>query len=172
MARELFLLRHGKANRYDGVEDYDRTLKKRGKRAAVAIGGWLSEQMLQPDYVISSPASRAYATAKIVCTELGISHDSIIQDKRLYDEGLTRVKSVLADCASENRRVLLVGHNPELEELLFYLAASTAATNPKKPFPTGTLARLALADDWSGLERGCAQLLSIIYPNSLLDEDS
>lgn len=64
MSRELWLLRHGKAERYDGNEDYDRRLKKRGKSDVACMGEWLKEQGLLPDAVISSPAIRAIMTAK------------------------------------------------------------------------------------------------------------
>ena len=172
MSRELWLLRHGKAERFDSSEDYDRTLKGRGKRDAIRIGEWLKEGQLIPEVVISSPAIRAITTAKIVCDVFGIDHRHIQQEKRLYDEGLVRVKSVLADCPATFSRVLLVGHNPELEDLLIYLLNETDLPDNKKLFPTAALARLILPDDWSHLEQGCAQLLSITYPKSLFEESA
>ena len=172
MSRELWLLRHGKAERFDSSEDYDRTLKGRGKRDAIRIGEWLKEGQLIPEVVISSPAIRAITTAKIVCDVFGIDHRHIQQEKRLYDEGLVRVKSVLVDCPATFSRVLLVGHNPELEDLLIYLLNETDLPDNKKLFPTAALARLILPDDWSHLEQGCAQLLSITYPKSLFEESA
>jgi phosphohistidine phosphatase len=171
MSRELWLLRHGKAERYDGSEDYDRCLKKRGKRDAKRIGKWLKKRLMLPDAVISSPATRAIITAKIVCDVLSIERQNIQMEKRLYDEGLVRVKSVLADCPASFSRVLLVGHNPELEDLLIYLANPTHLLEVEKLLPTAALARLALPDDWTHLEKGCAELLSITSPKSLAEED-
>jgi phosphohistidine phosphatase len=171
MGRELWLLRHGKAERFDGSEDYDRTLKGRGKHDAKRIGEWLKEGKLLPDLVISSPATRAISTAKIVCNVIGIDHKQIQPEKRLYDEGLVRAKSVLADCPATFKRVLLVGHNPELEDLLTYLVNETGLPDHKKLLPTAALARLMLPDDWTLLQKGCAQLLSITYPKSLSEEN-
>ncbi len=170
MSRELWLLRHGKAEPFDSSEDYDRSLKKRGKRDATRIGEWMKEGMLLPDVVISSPAIRAISTAKIVCDVFGIDHRHIQQEKRLYDEGLVRVRSVLADCPASFSRVLLVGHNPEFEDLLTYLVNETELPDVKKLLPTAALARLILPDDWSQLDKGCAELLSITYPKSLTEE--
>jgi phosphohistidine phosphatase len=170
MSRELWLLRHGKAERFDSSEDYDRPLKGRGKRDAKRMGEWLKEGQLLPDVVISSPAIRAITTAKIVCDVIGIDHRHIQQEKRLYDEGLVRVKSVLADCPATFSSVLLVGHNPELEGLLTYLVNEADLPDNKKLLPTAALARLILPDDWSQLDKGCAQLLSITYPKSLTEE--
>lgn len=170
MNRELWLLRHGKAERYDGYEDYDRRLKKRGKRDATRMGEWLKEQNLLPDLVISSPANRAITTAKLVCDALNIDRQHIQLEKRLYDEGLARMKSVLADCPPNFNRVLLIGHNPELEDLLTYLVKPTDIPNVDKLLTTSAFARLALPDNWSHLEKGCANLSSITYPKSLTEE--
>ena len=166
MSRELWLMRHGKAERYDGSEDYDRALKKRGKRDAKRMGKWLKGQQFLPDAVISSPAIRAIMTAKIACDALAIDRQKIQVEKRLYGEGLVRVKAVLADCPTTFNRVLLVGHNPELEELLAYLVKPTQLPEVEKLLPTAALAHLALPDDWTHLEKGCGELLSIISPKS------
>lgn len=171
MSRELWLLRHGKAERLNGGEDYDRTLKKRGKRDATRIGQWLNENDLRPDAVISSPAIRAISTAKIVCDVIGISHQDIKQEKRLYDEGLFRVKSVLADCPNTFSQVLVVGHNPELENLITYLVNDHDLFDVEKLLPTGALARLQLPDDWTALSQGCAKLLWITHPKTLFEEE-
>lgn len=170
MSRELWLLRHGKAERFDSSEDYDRVLKKRGKRDATRIGQWLNEHDLRPDIVISSPTVRTFTTAKIVCDVIGIDHQDIQQEKRLYDEGLFRVKSVLANCPATFSQVLLVGHNPELELLLTYLVDATELPDDEKLLPTAAFARLVLPDDWSQLNQGCAKLLSIIHPKTLFEE--
>lgn len=169
MARELWLMRHGKAERFDGIEDYDRVLKKRGKQAAKLVGNWLNQQQIKPDWVFSSPATRAIGTAKLVCAALGIDAAQIQQDKRLYDEGLVRMKSVVADCAADHQRVLVVAHNPELEELLVYLLEPSQLPYQKKLLPTAGLVRLSIPDDWSQLDRGCAQLISITSPQQLIE---
>jgi len=112
MSRELWLLRHGKSDRNLAMDDFDRPLKKRGKRAAERIGAWLNQQHLMPDWLVSSPAKRALATAKIVHKAIAVEALVITQDKRLYQEGFERLKTVLAECPLEATRVLLVGHNP------------------------------------------------------------
>ena len=172
MNRELWLLRHGKAERYDGNEDYDRCLKKRGKRDAVRLGEWLKQRALLPDLVISSPANRAIMTAKLVCDGLDIKRQHIQTEKRLYDEGLVRVKSVLSDCPATFNRVLLVGHNPELEELLNLPGRSRRSAHcVEKLLPTcaSGKARLCrmIGRNW---KKRCAELVSITYPKSLTDE--
>ena len=170
MSRELWLLRHGKSDRNLAMEDFDRPLKKRGKRAAERIGAWLQQQRLIPDWIVSSPAKRAISTAKIVHKAIAVEGLDITQDKRLYQEGFERLKTVLAECPSEARRVLLVGHNPELEDLLIHLAGAANLPDTDKLLPTAALARLIMPDDWTHLEAGCARLLSITSPKSLPEE--
>jgi phosphohistidine phosphatase len=170
MSRELWLLRHAKAERYDGSEDYDRRLKKRGKRDASRMGEWMHEQGLMPDVVISSPATRAIMTAKLVCDALNIDRQHIQMEKRLYDEGVVRVKSVLVNSPPTFGKVLLVGHNPELEDLLTYLVDAAEIPAVKNLLPTAALARLSMPVDWSCLEKCCAKLLCITSPKSLAEE--
>ena len=170
MSRELWLLRHGKSDRNLAMEDFDRPLKKRGKRATQRIGAWLLEQRLIPDWIVSSPANRAISTAKIVHKAIAVEGLDITQDKRLYQEGFERLKTVLAECPTEARRVLLVGHNPELEDLLIHLAGADNLPATDKLLPTAALARLIMPDDWSHLEAGCARLLSITCAKSLPEE--
>jgi phosphohistidine phosphatase len=167
MSRELWLLRHAKADRDICVNDFDRPLKKRGKQAAQRVGVWMKQQNLIPDLVISSPAQRAMATAKMVCKAVGLTGQSIQQDKRVYAQGFERLKTVLAECTMQSARVLIVGHNPELEELLVNLAGENNVPDVDKLLPTAALARLTMPDDWANLDAGSAQLLAIIYAKSL-----
>jgi phosphohistidine phosphatase len=171
MSRELWLLRHGKSDRdHLAMDDFDRPLKKRGKLAARRIGAWLQHQNLIPDRLISSPAKRAITTAKLVHSAIDVETLAIKQDRRLYQEGFEHLKTVLSECPSGAKRVLLVGHNPELEDLLIYLAGAANLPDTDKLLPTAALARLIMPDDWSHLGAGCAKLLSITCAKYLPEE--
>jgi phosphohistidine phosphatase len=167
MSRELLLLRHGKSDRDLAVDDFDRPLKKRGKFSVQRVAAWLVSEQLVPDFIFSSPAKRALATAKIIHKIIAIESLVIIQDKRLYQEGYERLKLVLATCPVESKRVLLVGHNPELEDLLVYLVGGFNLPDTDKLLPTATLVRLMMPDDWSHLDSGCATLVSLTLAKSL-----
>lgn len=162
MSRELWLLRHGKAKRGEQIEDFDRALKKRGKQAARQVGEWLQKQQLIPDLIISSPAKRAIDTATRVLEAMGEPDLHITEDKRLYAEGFERLKTVLAECPADAQRVLLVGHNPELEDLLIYLVGLANVANRNKLLSTAAFARLDMPDDWTQLDAESAQLVSIM----------
>ena len=172
MNRELWLLRHAKAKRDNLLNDFDRPLKKRGKQAAIELGKWLQAQHLIPDWVVSSPAKRAMATATRVLEHTDALDITIISDKRMYAEGLDSLKAVLADCPANAQHVLLVGHNPELEDLLVYLVGSTNLPDRDKLLATATLVKIAMPDDWSSIEPNSGQLLAIIDKDSLLSTDN
>lgn len=168
MESELLLLRHGKSDWGKDVEDFDRPLKDRGKRAAQRVGNWLLEQGLIPDRIISSPAERAITTAEKCTKAMGLSAGGIQRDPRIYEAGVAQLYQLLQELPADTRRVMLVGHNPGLEQLLQHLLQEPAPVpDDGKLLPTATLARLQLNRSWAELADGCASLLALIRPDQL-----
>ena len=168
MARELMLLRHGKSDWSEQLDDFDRPLKERGRRGAQRMGQWLLQQELLPDRVISSPAERAIATARHTVNAMGRDAGGIVQDRRVYAARVEDLLQVLADVPDDARRVLLVGHNPGLEELMEYLEGRhIPLPSDGKLLPTATLAVIELPDDWQALKTGHGQLTGITRASSL-----
>jgi phosphohistidine phosphatase len=165
MAHELLLLRHAKSDWPVDMDDFSRPLKKRGRRAAKQVGRWLSTQHLIPDTILSSPATRALETAQRVCRQLHIDESFIICDRRIYEADAQTLLAILKNLRHE-RRVLLVGHNPGLEELLLSLIAHSIPLSPNgKCLPTAALAQLAFESEWAELTD--AKLVTLIRPDSL-----
>ena len=168
MTRELLILRHGKAERGGQGDDFDRPLKDRGKRDAQRVGVWLAEQNLVPDRVISSPAERALVTAEKSCKAMGVYVGHIVTDRRLYGADVNSLLAVLSEIVETGHRLMLVGHNPGLEDLLEYLAADTLpAERADKLLPVGAIARLSMPEDWGQLSRGAAALIGLTLPAEL-----
>jgi phosphohistidine phosphatase len=168
MTRELLILRHAKSAWDTPAEtDYDRPLNGRGKRDAPRVGGWLRDQGLHPDHVVASPARRARQTARRACKVLDFDRDAIDWQPDVYLADVPTLLDVLAGCPATARRVLLIGHNPGLEELLAFLVAPLAPPPDGKRLPTATVARLDLPDDWTRLGRGCGTLLAWMRPRDL-----
>ncbi len=168
MTRELLLLRHGKSDWDAGVDDYHRPLKDRGKRGAQRIGVWLAQQGIVPDLIVASPAERALVTAQKACKAMGHGDAGIQRDERIYAAGIDELLAVLGDCLQDAARVMLVGHNPGLEELLVWLASGRVPVpDDGKLLPTATLARLQMPADWRALVAGCARLDAITRSKSL-----
>ena len=166
MPRELLILRHAKSDWTSAAaSDFDRPLAKRGKKDAPRVGEWLYREGLVPDMVISSSAERARQTAVKVCKSMDFKKKKIQWDGKVYAAGVADLLKVLARCSPGERTVMLVGHNPGLEDLVCYLAADEVEEpSDGKLLPTAAVARLEMPDDWSTLEAGCAQLVSVTRP--------
>lgn len=166
--RELLILRHAKSDWFSGASgDFERPLNERGRQDAPRMGDWLRQRGLVPDQVISSPAERARQTSLAVVEALDIQESHIHWDRRVYMAGVRELLDVLADCPGSARRVLLVGHNPGLEELVVYLADRDSLTLEPGFMKTATLARLSLPKDWRGLKSGSGHLLEWATPKSI-----
>jgi phosphohistidine phosphatase len=144
--KTLLILRHAKSS-WDDPElpDHDRPLTDRGKKEARRVGQFLQARGLVPDLVVSSTARRARKTAKRAakaCDYLG----EIVVDGRLYQATLSQFVAVLREVGNEHATVLVVGHNPGVEELVKHL------TGQAEPMPTAALAEVSLdIDDWQSL---------------------
>ena len=170
MPRQLLLLRHAKSAWDTGAAtDFDRPLAKRGKQDAPLMGQWLRDQGLTPDYVVSSPAERAKATALRACKEAGVDKKHIHWDPRVYEASLEALLQVLAQCPEDARTVMMVGHNPSLEILLEYLCNSEniESSSDGKLLPTATVAQLRMPQTWKKLPPGCAKMIAITRPRAL-----
>ena len=168
MSRTLVLLRHGKSDWSTGEEDYDRPLKKRGRNASTLVGKWLKTHDQVPDFVVASSAKRAMQTAEIACEAMGLQNKNKKSRKHIYLATPEDLLYVLEDCPEQAQRVMLVGHNPGLEELLYYLL-NGRLTIPEdgKIMPTATVAILHMPDSWSKLECGSAELEFLVRPREL-----
>ena len=163
--KTLLVLRHGKSDWSTGLEDFHRPLVSRGRVGSRKMGAWIRCQDLLPDTVLSSPAERARMTTVHACKAMGVSLDSVRWDERLYATSVEEHLAVLADCPTTARLVMLVGHNPGLEELVEYLAAGEVEIPADgKLLPTSALAQLEMTGDWRGLKRGCARIVAVTRP--------
>lgn len=163
--RELLLLRHAKASRVaaEGTADFDRPLTRRGRRDAPRMARWIQAHELVPDCVIVSPARRTRETADLVIDELGLAAGEVREDERVYDADVPSLLDVLAGCPAEARRVLVIGHNPGLEELVRHLGGATVREPEKgKFFPPCALAHLRVAPLWPELRAGTAPVVAIV----------
>lgn len=124
----LLLMRHAKSSwKQQDLTDHERPLKKRGRRQAALMGDFLRSQQFSINRVISSTAVRALQTAEIVAPAVGVTQ--VETDPRLYEAGLDRWRQILAE-SSPADSVLLVGHNPGMEELLQSISGEVVRFTP------------------------------------------
>lgn len=157
---ELILLRHAKAVD-KSVDDFSRQLTDEGRQQAERIGRALLRKGLYPDRVVASPAARALETARLACTELGIPHASIVQDRTVYDAEVVHLVASLEQHGAGSKRVMLVGHNPGLTDLGAYLL---------KPAPDGwrmrkgAAAQIELDREWADVAQARGKLGALMEP--------
>jgi phosphohistidine phosphatase len=153
--RQLIVMRHAKTEQSAG-SDRARKLTSRGRADALEGGRWLQANGFAPQLVLTSPAARALATAEVVAAELA-SRPAIRTDDDLYGASSTETVEILAGTDEDVRSVLVVGHNPTMEELSYRLQQDPA--DPFAPhLPTAGLVVLELPADWAALSLGSAEL--------------
>ncbi|TFB50387.1 SixA phosphatase family protein [Cryobacterium tagatosivorans] len=140
--RTLILLRHAKSDWSGGEADVDRPLAERGVRQAAEAGRWLAGNAPGIDLAVVSPANRARGTWELASAEFDHRPPERI-DERLYAASAGRLLEVLRALPDEAATVVLVGHNPGIEDLVSILTGETASMR------TSALAVLGLAGSWS-----------------------
>ena len=151
--KSLLLLRHAKSgNLVPGLNDFDRILTDGGRKAAELVGGYMGSHKLHLDLVMSSPAVRARETAEIVLRASNKRIDPQY-DRRIYEATAQNLLDVIHDVEKRRKQILLVGHNPSLEELLGLL------TGVQQPMGTASLAKLSAdVSEWNKCESGTCVL--------------
>ena len=163
----LVLLRHAKSGYPDGVADHDRPLSSRGEREAPLAGRWLADHV-SPALVIVSSAERTQQTWDLVLAEF----DSVPPhhtEPRVYEATVSGLLAVLSDVDDSVDTVMIVGHNPGLEDLTHFLVGSgdpLAMADVNEKFPTSAIAVISLSASWSSVTKGCGELTSFIVPRS------
>ncbi|MFF0288850.1 SixA phosphatase family protein [Streptomyces sp. NPDC005262] len=164
--RRLVVLRHAKSAWPDGVADHERPLAPRGRRDAPAAGRWLREAGCVPDAVVCSTAGRTRQTWDLVSNELDATM-AVTHDARLYHASAGELLGVVRDIPARVRTLMLVGHNPGVQDLVLMLAGEgdgRALEQTRAKFPTSAIAVLCLPGAWSDLEPGAARLTEMVVP--------
>ena len=138
----LILLRHGKSDWSGGEPDHLRPLAKRGRRQVPEAGRWLAENIGVIDLAIVSPAERTRETWRLAAAELTV-RPTVREDDRVYAGTAGALLDVLRELPEEVATVVLVGHNPGVEDLVASLTGRWVS------MPTSALAVIDLPGPWS-----------------------
>ena len=158
MARRLFLLRHAKSSWDDpALADHDRPLAPRGRKAGTLLREHLRVNRIQISLVLCSSAQRARETLELV-QPLG----EVVIERELYGASAEQLLERLRRVPDEHQAVMLIGHNPAIEDL-----AADLAGHAQDKFPTGALATLSFSGPWAELTPGGATLESFVRPREL-----
>ena len=166
--KTLGLLRHAKSDWDDmSLRDYDRGLNDLGKRGAAVMGGHIRAHGIAWDLLLASPAERVRRTLE--ATRLDIPTR---WDERLYLADSDALITLLQEIEDAPRAVLVAGHNPGLQELVFDLVApeneNVLFDEVTEKYPTATFAVLELAiDRWADCAPACGKLIHLARPRDL-----
>ena len=170
----LMLLRHAKSSWPSGMQDAERPLSDRGEAAARLMGGYMAHHALIPDRVLCSPARRTRDTwtgvLPAISTQSRAAVD-VVFDARLYCASRLGILSVIRDQDVAMRTLLVLGHNPGLQEAAELLIASgdvELRERLREKFPTAALAVIDFAlDSWSAVHERSGRLDRFVTPRSV-----
>lgn len=171
--KTLFVLRHAAASGpASAPADFDRRLKPRGRIQALDIGAQVRERRLDFDAIVASPASRV---AETVSGVLAGAPGAVqpIYDPRAYNASVETLVEIIREADDRFERLLVVGHNPGLQQLLLRLAEDDRGglrSDVASSYPTATLAELCLeVDHWRDAGAGRGRIVSLVRPREVAD---
>ena len=160
-SKTLYLLRHLKSSWEDeSLEDFDRPLAPRGRKAGKKVARHLREKGVRPELVLCSPAVRTRQTLAAVADDLGAPEVRFVAG--LYHAWADTLLAELQAVDPGVGSVLMIGHNPGLLNLAVMLAGGLPDA-----FPTGALATLALVGTWAELAPAACELVDYVVPRTL-----
>lgn len=160
--RRLLLLRHAKSSWDDpALADFDRPLAPRGRGAAKLIGAYLRDERIRVQLVLCSSARRALQTLELVAP----SGEARIE-RELYGASASQLLERLRRVPDDAEAVMLIGHNPAIQDLAIGLTAGAGDVLRDK-FPTGALATVSFAGPWRALALGHGELVGFVRPREL-----
>ncbi len=153
----LLLLRHAKSDRSIHVSDNKRPLSKRGLMDAPVMANRLKERHYNPDKLMSSNALRAQTTAEVFAGVLGTE---LIIDRHLYNAEVLDVVNIICSTNEDVEELMLVGHNPNWEELTEYL------TGEEITMPTCSVVQISFDCAWKKIKKKSGNIVYFDYPKN------
>jgi len=159
--KTLTIVRHAKSSwDHPGLNDRERPLNKRGEHDAPLMGQRVMEHGIRPSLIISSPATRAWETARIIAAAISYPLEFLQREKSLYHASVDTLLNVIVAQDSGFNSLMIVGHNPGLTDFANYL--SPGLTNN---LPTAGVVSVEIdQDDWDLFARPATELLLYDYP--------
>jgi phosphohistidine phosphatase len=164
MKRTLVLMRHAKSDWSNpSFEDSERTLNSRGRNDAPLVGNFMYDLIGTPDQILCSEAVRARETAKLVAESLNYKRNIIIEPQ-LYDSYPAVYLKVISKIADDIKTLLIVGHNPIIEQLISILSANRPNDMSVHVSTSGVACFTVDNRSWSDIETGSWDLKWLVTP--------
>ncbi|MBT0669697.1 histidine phosphatase family protein [Novosphingobium profundi] len=170
--KTLGIFRHAKSDWNDArLRDFDRPLNNRGRKGAAIMGLHIRDHAVGWSRVIASPAVRVTQTLEIACEAAGET-PPITWDRRIYLASSATLIDILREQDGDPRSIMMVGHNPGLEDLIFDLVPDDGRSPLRdvveEKLPTAAYAVLELdIERWDQVDMACAKLVHLQRPRDL-----
>lgn len=162
--KTLTIVRHAKSSWKDtSLSDRKRPLNKRGERDAPIMGKRIHEHGIRPSLIVSSPATRAWRTAKIIAREINYPREFLQREDRLYLASLDEILDTVVAQDNSFNNLMIVGHNPGMTDFANFLVPGLTYNVPT----AGVVSVEIDQDDWSLYERPKARLLVHDWPKKI-----
>ena len=165
---ELILMRHAKSDWHNHMADIERPLNARGVADAIRMGAHLEQVNLVPDKMVVSAAQRTQETASLLLDSFSLEQDNVIIDQQLYLADTETLCETIELYASDNKRLMILAHNPGLDYLVEHLARSAPTLSSSgKLMTTCSVACFSLGSPSSVHKQGQGALQQIIRPKEI-----
>jgi phosphohistidine phosphatase len=149
--KKLLLIRHAKATHESGYVDFERPLTDKGFKQCELMASRLIAEGIKPEIIVASPALRTLSTANVFTQETGLL--KAITNKDIYDASEAALLKVIYNLPEEHNFIALVGHNPGISQVLYYLSGAI------KDVPPCSVAIIEFdADSWNELHEHAGKL--------------
>lgn len=159
--KTLTIVRHAKSSwKNPGVGDKERPLNNRGERDAPAMGTRIADAGIRPSLIVSSPAARAWTTARAIAQKLYYPLEFLQRENGLYLAALDEILDVIVAQDTGFNNLMVIGHNPGLTDLANYLSPGITSNLPT----AGVVSVTVDQEDWNLHSRPTSELVFHDYP--------
>ena len=162
--KTIYLVRHAKANKeIANIDDFNRTLIERGENDAKLIANHINNKKFIPELIISSSATRAFATATIFSDILKFPIEKILSNSEVYNSTTESLTKVIKNISDDYNSIMIIGHNPTMTYLVNFLTDSFLDHMPTSSFASIKVS----AERWSEIKGNNNKLTYFISPKML-----
>lgn len=170
--KTIYLARHAKSSWDSAVtNDFDRPLNERGEADAIKVGEELMRLAWFPEKFIVSPAIRAKQTCEVYCEIIGYPVADIEWNEKIYEAHTVTLLQLLTSLDEYTQSVMLIGHNPAIENLLVHLCGSAKVSEHQqqdgKLFTTANIAKITTDAAWQDLAMEEMSLRQLLRPKEI-----
>ena len=159
--KTLYLVRHAKSSwKYPNLDDFERPLNKRGRENLLFMGTILKKLKIEPDLVISSPATRAAMTARFIADAIQYPLVNIRYSEAIYLSGIKALIHEIGELNNAVKKAMVIGHNPALTDFANYISGQNINNIPT----CGVFCTDLNISSWGKIGEHCGKLKFFEFP--------